>query len=392
MTNNLYHDELLLPDGSHTHKLLAQDTHIHTTCSDSDMGIEDTLLAIIKAKESVNIRRISFTDHDTFNAYSKQEAISLVAALNEGFPRHEQVSLWVGTEMSLPFLTKAGKVESIHFVAYFFPKAGESQWDLVTRLSQSPIQDLFLAYHDRTNERWCALLSKFIARYDDKLPMLYPRIKEEALKSGVRLESTGLAQGLESLFFKRMGESYPQKPKDSHGRTVCFRQDVVRFVADLKLAPYEELRGQVGKGGACHIPKSENIHAGLEEGLRVVNDFDSPKLIGIAHPWRYARFLNPFKFIRALSQIGYIGGVEVFGYHEHKTRGPGLKPPSFELLDEKERVPYQSLARRLGLTMLVGSDFHGTAKHGNCVGAGLPYYSRITQKMRIETRAYAGVR
>ena len=63
MTNNLYHDELLLPDGSHTHKLLAQDTHIHTTCSDSDMGIEDTLLAIIKAKESVNIRRISFTLH-----------------------------------------------------------------------------------------------------------------------------------------------------------------------------------------------------------------------------------------------------------------------------------------------------------------------------------------
>lgn len=96
------------------------DLHIHTTCSDGELSVDEVLLEA----EKKGLKFVGIVDHDTVEQFEKVNKSKVCARLRKG-----GVRVWVGTEFSTSVLDK-----KMHIIGYNFDyKAGVIK-DLIRHL------------------------------------------------------------------------------------------------------------------------------------------------------------------------------------------------------------------------------------------------------------------
>jgi len=153
-----------------------------------------------------------------------------------------------------------------------------------------------------------------------------------------RLESLGLPVTLEEV--EKLGRSLAGRP---HFARLMVEKGYVS-------SAQEAFEVYLGESGKAYVERDE---PGLAEGIRRIRDAGG--LPSVAHPIRLARHSPVME--RLLGEMRGLGLGAIEAYHsDHGPRDVGL---------------FLELARRLGLGVTGGTDFHGGAKPTVALGTGI---------------------
>ena len=105
------------------------DLHIHTTCSDGDLSVDEILM---KAKEK-RLKFVGIVDHDTIEQFDKVKESALAKKMKES-----GVRVWVGTEFSC-------KINGLklHLIGYNFDHTSKEIFHLIEKAQKLRQEDLF---------------------------------------------------------------------------------------------------------------------------------------------------------------------------------------------------------------------------------------------------------
>ena len=152
-----------------------------------------------------------------------------------------------------------------------------------------------------------------------------------------RLKELGLDVELEEV--QVLGKNLTGRP---HFATILLRKG---YVSTLQ----EAFDKYLGEDGLAYVDRDE---PDLTEGIRRIHE--SGGLPSLAHPIRISK--DPAQLDKLIGELAIYGPLAVEAYHSEHT------PEDSALL--------QAIARRHGLAVSGGSDFHGANKPGISLGTG----------------------
>jgi predicted metal-dependent phosphoesterase TrpH len=292
------------------------DLHTHTAESDGTL----TPAELVAAAAALPLEALGISDHDTFTGYD--QAVPLA--------RQARLDLVCGIELSTKWRRggKPGTDGTVH---------GGT-------VSSVP---------SRSRSRSVHMLGYFLcgppsAGFRAWLEALLEARRERNRRLAARLQSFGIGITIEEA--EGLGRRVTGRPHFARLMVVKGYASTIQEAFDLYLA----------ESAKAYVEREEPE---LAEGIRRI--LEAGGLPSLAHPVRHARH-GAAAFEKAIVEMRGmgLGAIEVY----HSDHGPA------------DVAQFESLARRYGLAITGGTDFHGANKPGLALGTG---YGNVAVPRRV---------
>ncbi|MGO9094635.1 MAG: PHP domain-containing protein [Bryobacteraceae bacterium] len=200
----------------------------------------------------------------------------------------------------------------------------------------------------------------------DGVPTTEFRLWLGSVQESRRDRNERLAERLESL-----GKPVSLEEVEKLGRSIAGRPHFARLMLEKGYvgSVQEAFEVYLGETGKAYVEREE---PGVAEGIRKIREAGG--LAAVAHPIRLGR--RPGLADRLIGEMRGFGLRGIEAYHSDHSR--------------QDVAQFLELARRLGMAVTGGTDFHGGAKPGIQLGTGINGNVAVPRSVLDKLRGQAG--